>query len=169
MSSTVLYFIYFLLLSTLSVSQPLTTIAELTQFCKANILTNTPLSTAYHTQCQSASNHHDELPQLCKANTVTTTPLSTPYHTQCQSASITTISELIQFCKFNTLTTTSLSTAYHTQCQSASNHHCWEVVNSYIRTLWRGKLRSLFILKWPRPCNTEGFGPHSLLDCNGLI
>ena len=37
------------LLTTLSVSQPLTTIAELTQLCKANTLTNTPLSTAYHT------------------------------------------------------------------------------------------------------------------------
>ena len=46
------------LLTTLSVSQPLTTIAELTQLSKANTLTNTPLSTAYHTQCQSASNHH---------------------------------------------------------------------------------------------------------------
>ena len=43
---------------TLSVSQPLTTIAELTQFCKANTLTNTLLSTAHHTQCQSAFNHH---------------------------------------------------------------------------------------------------------------
>ena len=46
------------LLTTLSVSQPLTNIAELTKLCKANTLTNTPLSTAYHTQCQSASNHH---------------------------------------------------------------------------------------------------------------
>ena len=34
-----------------------TIVAELTQLCKANTLSNAPLSTAYHTQCQSASNH----------------------------------------------------------------------------------------------------------------
>ena len=63
------------LLTTLNVSQLLTTIAELTQICKANALTNTPLSTAYHTQCQSASNHTAGLTQLSKANTLTNTPL----------------------------------------------------------------------------------------------
>ena len=101
-------------------------------------LTTTSLSTAYHTQCQSASNHH------CWADSSLQGQHSNQYTTEhclphsVSSQPLTTIAELTQICKANTLTNTP-----------------WAAANTYQKVPRNRKWMFYFIellKRWPRYC-----------------